>query len=510
MHTQREQPATAMTHRQVRAVITALLVGVLLAALDNTIVAVAMPRIVGALGDVGDTSWVVTAYLLTATVSTPLYGRLSDTRGRRPTFLAATTVFLVGSALCGLAHNIAELAAARALAGLGGGGLMTLALAVVADLVPGRARAKWQGLFGAVYALAALIGPPVGGLIVDHASWRWLFYVNIVPGLAVLTVVRRQLHVPQVVTPGRLDVTGAALLSGSLLGFLLWMVRGQQAGFGAAQSWLPGLACLCLLPVLVVQQRSVAVPVLPTRLFTAPGFGAAVTIAFLLGATLFAAILFVPLTLQVTQARSATRSGLILLAMTTGLLLSSVGVGRAIARSGRYRTFPTAGTALVTLASFGLTRLGPTSATWRTVLVLGTLGLGIGMVSQVLVLVAQQAVGRDQIGAATAAVSFFRSLGGTVGTGVCATALAAVLQDRSGTPALSGVDVDRLSLLPGKLAALPPNRHAAFVTAFTDAAHEVFWIVTPLAGLALLASLSIARTAGALEAHPVGAQPADQ
>jgi hypothetical protein len=345
---------------------------------------------------------------------------------------------------------------------------------------------------------------------VDQTSWRWLFYVNIVPGLAVLTVVRRHLHVPEVVTPGRLDLAGAALLSGSVLGFLLWMVRGQQAGFDTAQSRLPGLACLLLLTALVAQQRSAAEPMLPARLFRAPGFGAAVTIAFLLGATLFAAILFVPLTLQVTQARSATRSGLILLAMTTGLLLSSVGVGRAIARSGRYRTFPTVGTALVTVAAFALTRLGPASATWRTVLVLGMLGLGIGMVSQVLVLVAQQAVGRDQVGVATAAVSFFRSLGGTVGTGVCATALAAVLQDRSGTPMLSGVDVDRLSLLPAKLTALPPDRHAAFVAAFTDAAHEVFWIVTPLAGLALLVSFSIARTAPVLQAHPVGAQSADQ
>jgi MFS family permease len=346
-------------------------------------------------------------------------------------------------------------------------------------------------------------------LIVDHTSWRWLFYVNLLPGLAVLVVVRRQLHLPQTLMPGRLDLTGAVLLSGSVLGFLLWLVRGQQAGFAAPQSWLPGLACLSLLLVLVVQQRSVADPVLPARLFRAPGFAPAVTIAFLLGATLFAAILFVPLTLQVTQARTATRSGLMLLAMTTGLLLSSVGVGRAIARSGRYRTFPTVGTALVTVASLALTHLGPDSGTGATVLVLAILGLGIGMVSQVLVLIAQQAVGRDQIGAATAAVSFFRSLGGTVGTAVCATALAAVLQDRAGDPVLSGVDVDRLSLLPGKLAALPPDRHAAFVAAFTDAAHEVFWIVTPLAGLALLVSLGMARTAPALDAQPVAVQSPD-
>jgi hypothetical protein len=294
------------------------------------------------------------------------------------------------------------------------------------------------------------------------------------------------------------------LLSGSVLGFLLWIVRGQQAGFGAVQSWLPGLACLGLFTALAAQQRSVAEPVLPARLFRAPGFAPAVAIAFLLGATLFAAILFVPLTLQVTQARSATGSGLILLAMTTGLLLSSVGVGRAISRSGRYRTFPTAGTALVTVASLALTRLGPTSSAWRTVLVLGLLGLGIGMVSQVLVLVAQQAVGRDEIGVATAAVSFFRSLGGTVGTAVCATALAAVLRDRSGTPLLSGVDVDRLGVLPAKLQELPPDRHAAFVAAFTDAAHEVFWIATPLAALALVISLAIVRTvAPVLEPHPV-------
>jgi EmrB/QacA subfamily drug resistance transporter len=506
-----EPPATGMTHRQVATVITALLVGVLLAALDNTIVAVAMPRIVGALGDVGDTSWVVTAYLLTATASTPLYGRLSDARGRRSVFLAATTIFLVGSALCGLAHNITELACARAVAGLGGGGLMTLALAVVADLVPGRARAKWQGMFGAVYGVAALIGPPVGGVIVDHASWRWLFYVNLVPGLFVLAVVRRNLHAPEVRSPHRLDLAGALLLSGGVLGFLFWIVRGQQAGFSAAQSWLPGLACLGLLAALAAQQRVAAEPVLPSRLFRAPGFGPAVAIAFLLGATLFAAILFVPLTLQVTQGRSATGSGLVLLAMTTGLLFSSVGAGRVIARSGHYRMFPAAGTALVTVAALALTRLGPHTSVWTTVLVLGLLGLGIGMVSQVLVLIAQQSVARAEIGVATASVSFFRQLGGTVGTAVCATALAAVLRNRSGNPVLAGVDVDRLSVLPDRLRDLSAARHAAFVSAFTDATHEVFWIVAPAAALALLISLRIPRTAPSLrDPEPVAVQSADQ
>lgn len=506
-----EAPLPGMTHRQVATVISALLVGVLLAALDNTIVAVAMPRIVGSLGDVGDTSWVVTAYLLTATASTPLYGRLSDVRGRRSTFVAAAVIFLVGSALCGLAQNITELALARAVAGLGGGGLMTLALAVVADLVPGRARAKWQGMFGAVYGVAALIGPPVGGVIVDHASWRWLFYLNLLPGLIVLTVVQRNLHIPQARRAASLDLTGAALLTGGVLGFLLWLVRGQQVGFGSAQSWPAGAACLGLLAALVVQQRTAREPLIPARLFRAPGFAPAVTIAFLLGATLFAAILFVPLTMQVTQGRSATGSGLVLLAMTTGLLFSSVGAGRAIARSGHYRMFPTVGTTLVTVAALALTRLGPHTSTWSAVGVLGLLGLGIGMVSQVLVLIAQQSVGREEIGVATAAVSFFRSLGGTVGTAVCATALAAVLRDRSGNPVLAGVDVDRLSLLPDRLRQLSAARHTAFVNAFADATHEVFWIVAPAAGLALLVSLLIPRSAPSLrEAAVAEVQSADQ
>jgi EmrB/QacA subfamily drug resistance transporter len=491
MRSRSESSPVAMTHRHIRAVIAALLAGVLLAALDNTIVSVAMPRIVGDLGDVGDTSWVVTAYLLTATASTPLYGRISDLRGRRPTFLAALAIFLAGSAMCGLAHNITELALARAVAGLGGGGLMALALVVVADLIPGPARAKWQGLFGAVYGVAALIGPPLGGAIVDHASWRWLFYVNLLPGLWVMAVVARRLELPLAPVRGRLDIAGAALLGAGILGFLLWLVRGEAAGFGSVQSWSAGLVFLAAFAGFLADQRNAEVPVLPLRMFRNPGFASAVAIAFLLGAAMFAAILFVPLQLQVTQARSAAGSGVLLLAMTTGLLFSSVGVGRAIARSGRYRTFPIAGTALATAASFGLTRLDSHTSTWQVAGVLAVLGLGIGMVSQVLVLVAQQAVPRDELAVATASVSLFRSLGGTVGSAIAGAALAAVLRVRSESPVLAGVDVDRLGVLPQRLAGLTPARRAAFISAFTDAAHEVFWIVTPLAAVAFLLALRI-------------------
>jgi len=407
-------PSDALPARGFRLLLVALMLGVLLGALDGTMVAVALPTIVGDLGGVEDTHWVVTAYLLTATASTLLYGRISDLYGRKPVFLAAIGLFLAGSAACAAAQGMGTLAAARALQGLGGGGLLTLALAVIGDVVPARQRAKFQGMFGAVFGLASVLGPVVGGPVVDSASWRWLFLLNLPIGAVVLAVIATQLPLPVRRIEHRLDVRGAALLAGAIGCFLCWITRGQEVGWSNAESWGPGAGAVVLIPAFVLSQRGIPEPALPLALFRNRTFALTGAVAFCLGTTLFAAILFVPLVLQLAQDRSASSSGLMLAAMTTGLLFSSVGTGRAVSRSGRYKTPPIAGTALITLAMLGLTRLQADTSAAYTLAVLAVLGVGIGLVSPILVTVAQSTVDERNLGVATASVSFFRNLGGTV------------------------------------------------------------------------------------------------
>lgn len=498
-----------LSPRQLRVVLVGLLLGVMLAALDGTIVAVAMPTIVGDIGGVDDMSWVVTAYLLTATASMPLYGRVSDLYGRKPVFVGAVAIFLTGSVLAGMAQNIGELVLTRALQGLGGGGLMALALAVVADIVAPRHRAHVQGGFGATYALASLIGPLVGGVLVDHASWRWIFYVNVPIGLAALALVVPRLHLPAPAAGPRprLDLVGAALLVTAVGGFLCCLERGQAAGFSSAQSWGPGAVSALAAVAFVAWERHAPEPILPLRLFAVPEFALTGAIAFGVGVAMFATILFVPVYLQVAHGMSATRSGLLLVAMTFGLMLTSMGAGRSISKTGRYKAYPVTGTALVALAMVALTRLDPETSMAAATVTLTVLGLGIGMVSQVLVLAVQNAVDPRDVGVASASPSFFRSLGGTVGTAIGGTVLAATLADRLGSGA-AGLDVTTLSLMPDAVAALPAESHAELAAAFTDGVQAVFWVAVPLALGAFVLSLVLPE--GALAPAPAPAPAAER
>jgi EmrB/QacA subfamily drug resistance transporter len=465
-----------------------LMLGVLLAALDGTIVAVALPTISGDLGHVEDTHWVVTAYLLTATAATLLYGRASDLYGRKPMFLGAVGTFLLGSALCAAAQGMGALAAARAVQGLGGGGLLSIALAVVADLVPVQKRPAYQGLFGAVFGLAGVLGPLIGGLVVDHASWRWLFLVNLPLGLLVLALLATTLPASTRRPGPHLDPLSGLLLAGAVGFFLCWTSRGQETGYGNGRTWALVVVAALLAVGFVITQRTAAAPVLPLRLFGSRGFSAACVVAFCGGVSLFAAILFVPLFLQLVQDRSATVAGELLCAMTAGLLVSSVGVGRAVSRTGRYRGPVLAGTTLIALGVAGLSRLNAGTSAGGTIAALVVLGLGLGMVSPILVTVAQSSVPPGDLGVATASISFFRNLGGTVGSAVGVAVLTHVLGSRGGH---TDLDPTRLRLLPDHIAALPPATRASFIDAFAHAATTVYRFALPVAVVAMLAAAAI-------------------
>jgi len=481
-----ENPS-ALPGPQLHRALIALMLGVLLAALDGTIVAVALPTISGDLGHVEDTHWVITAYLMTATAATLLYGRASDIYGRKPMFIGAVGTFLLGSALCAAANGMGTLAAARAVQGLGGGGLLSIALAVIADLVPARSRAAYQGLFGAVFGLAGLLGPLIGGLVVDHASWRWLFVVNLPLGLIVLGLAVTTLP-PSTRRPGHLDPLSGLLLAGAVGFFLCWTSRGQETSYGRTGTWALLVVAVLLAIAFVITQRTATAPVLPLRLFASRGFSAVCVVAFCGGVSLFAAILFVPLFLQLVQDRSATVAGEMLCAMTAGLLVSSVGVGRMVSRTGRHRTPPVVGTTLIALGIAGLSRVHDGTSAGLTMLVLVVLGLGLGMVSPILVTVAQSSVPPGDLGVATASVSFFRNLGGTVGSAVGVAVLTHVLGDRAGS---TDLDPTRLRLLPDQVAALPPATRLAFLDAFADAARTVFTFALPVAVVAIVAAALI-------------------
>jgi EmrB/QacA subfamily drug resistance transporter len=393
------------THR-FKLVFGGLLLAMLLASLDQTIVATALPTIVRDLGSTDQLSWVVTAYLLGATVSMPLWGRASDLYGRKPLFLAAIGVFLAGSALSGLAGSIGELIGFRALQGLGAGGLMTLAMAIVGELVPGRERGRYQGYIQIVFIVASIAGPLLGGLFADHVSWRWVFYVNLPIGAVTLALITTSLHLPVERVPVKLDYLGAALLAGALTCLLLATTRGTDAlyaGFAA------------LLVAFDAQERRAQEPVLPLRLFRQPVFDVVSAALFMTTLALMVVIVFLPLFLQSELGMSATASGFLLLPVLLAGTLSTILSGRAISRTGRYKRYPLAGLGIMALGLAGLSTLDGASSTAAIIAILTSFGLGFGLVSQVLTTAIQNAVDRRDLGIATASANLFRSLGGAVG-----------------------------------------------------------------------------------------------
>jgi EmrB/QacA subfamily drug resistance transporter len=472
-----DQATGRLSHRQLRLVFAGLMSGVLLAALDQTIVATALPTIVGDLGGLAHLSWVVTAYLLASTASTPLYGKISDLYGRKTVFQAAIVIFVVGSALSGLAQTMSQLIAFRAVQGLGAGGLMALAIAIVGDVVSPRERGRYQGYIGAVFALASVAGPLLGGFLVDHLSWRWAFYVNLPVGIAALAVTSAALDLPFRRVAHAIDYLGAALLVAGVTCVLLVTVWG-----GDRYSWgsptMLGLAGagVLLLAAFAIQERRAAEPVLPPRLFRDPVFRVATAALFLIGVAMFGAIVFLPLFLQVVVGASATSSGLLLLPLMGGIVTSSVLVGRVISRTGRYKWYPVAGTALMTVAMGLLATMdagtGRTIASWYVAL----LGVGLGTVMPVMILAVQNAVEQRDLGTATSAATFSRSMGGSFGVALFGAILASRLASQ-----LPGIDAKALQAGPSQLHALPPAARQAVVEAVASSLHVVFLAAVPVA-----------------------------
>ncbi|HEY6835796.1 MAG TPA: MDR family MFS transporter [Gaiellaceae bacterium] len=479
------------TGRALWTIFAALMLGMFLAALDQTIVSTALPTIVGDLGGLNHLSWVVTSYLLASTVSTPLYGKLGDMIGRKPVFMAAILIFLAGSMLAGLSQTMGELIGFRALQGIGAGGLMVGAQAIIADIVPPRERGRYMGLIGSVFAVASVAGPLLGGFLVDNLSWRWVFYVNLPVGALAVFIVATRLHLHTPTIRHKLDVVGAALLSAGVSALILLTTwGGNQYAWRSSTIVGLGVVGVALLIVFVWWESRVAEPILPLSLFRSRVFSVASAMGFAIGMAMFGAIVFIPLYLQLVYGATPTSSGLRMLPLMAGLLVAAVLSGRAISRIGRYKAFPIAGTATLVVGMYLLSLLKVGTAPWLASVFMLVVGVGIGLVMQVLVLVVQNDARPDQMGVATSTATFFRSVGGSFGVAIFGAIFASRLAGQlahlpqSITSQLgSGVHLN-----PAQAKQLPPAAHEIFLQAFAHSLHGVFLFGMVLAAVPFLLS----------------------
>ena len=485
-------PVLDLSHRRVLIIIGALMLGMFLAALDQTIVSTALPTIVADLHGASHLAWIVVAYLLAVTVSTPLWGKLGDQYGRKVFFQAAIVIFLCGSALSGLSRTMTELIAFRAVQGLGGGGLMVGAQAIVGDIVSPRERGRYQGLFGAVFGVASIIGPLLGGFFVEQLSWHWIFYINLPIGAVALVVVAIQV-------PGNLrrvhhviDYLGALVLTLSASCLVLFTsLGGTTLAWGSSASIGLGVAGAVLLVVFVFVERRATEPVLPLHLFSNRGFSVTSVVGFIVGFAMFGAITYLPVFFQIVHGESPTESGLQLLPLLAGLIICSTGSGIVISKTGRYRIFPIAGTALITIGLVLLAQVGIATSLIVSALYMFVLGVGLGCVMQVLVLIVQNAVPYSELGVATSGQTFFRSIGGSFGTAIFGAIFSNVLIGnlvRHLGIAKLPRGLSSSSVTPAILDKLPQAVHHGIAAAYAESIQTVFIIAAPIGLIAFIAS----------------------
>lgn len=497
-----EQVMPDLTHRQILTVLVGLMLGMLVAALSQTIVATALPTIVGELGGQDQLAWVVSATLLTSTASTPIWGKLSDLYGRKVMFQSAIGIFLVSSLASGFAQNMGQLVGFRAVMGLGVGGLMALSQAIIGDVVSPRERGRYQGYIGSVFGLATVAGPLVGGFLVEQLSWRWTFWVGIPIGIAALVVTERVLKLPFPRRRHAIDWLGAFFIVAGISALLLMLSLGGKE-FAWNSGWTYGLTAVALLmlALTVWQERRAAEPIMPPRLFGNHTFVITSLAGFVVGVAMFGAIIFLPQYLQIVKGESPTASGLLTLPLMVGLLATSIGSGRLITRTGRYKIYPVVGLLVAAVGLTLMSRLSVDTSLWLAGVFMFITGAGIGMVMQVLVLATQNAVPRADLGVATSGATFFRSLGGAMGVAVFGALLTHRLRDT--VPAqlqAAGVSADQMPAgsaiqgSPEQIAALPEPIHLAVTTGFAEALQTTFLAAVPFAILGFVILLFLRET----------------
>ncbi|MEU8303560.1 MDR family MFS transporter [Actinomadura sp. NPDC048955] len=486
--------------RQVYIVMSGLMIGMLLAMLDNMVVGTAMPTIVGELGGVAHLSWVVTAYTLATAAATPIWGKLGDMYGRKGMFMAAVVVFLAGSALAGMAHSMTQLIAFRGVQGLGAGGLMVGAMAIIGDLVPPRERGRYQGLMAAVMPLAFIGGPLLGGLVTDHLSWRWAFYVNLPLGALALVVTALTMHLPKRPrSTARIDYVGAALLTAGIVCLsLMTSWGGTEYAWASATIIGLGAGSAVLLVLFVLWEMRAESPILPMSLFRSRNFTLASVLGFLVGFAMFGAVTFLPQFQQLVQGASATNSGLLLLPMMMGMLFTTMTVGQLVTRTGRYRVYPIVGGVVMTAGMLLLSRLTVDSTQLTTGLFMLVLGAGMGFLMQNTMLIAQNSVEMKDMGAASGAATLFRTIGGSLGVSILGAAyssrLTGGLSDRLGERAGESISGSGGRLTPALLKRMPADVRGAVEHAVASGVHNVFLWASAFTLLAIVAAWFIRET----------------
>lgn len=482
-----------ITGGRLRIVLGALMLTMFLAALDQTIVSTALPRITSELGGLNQLAWVVTAYLLTSTASTPIWGKISDIYGRKLMLQSSIVIFLIGSALAGASNSMEMLIVTRGIQGLGGGGLMVLVMAVIADVIPPRERGRYTGLFGAVFAVSSIVGPLLGGWFVDALSWRWIFYINLPLGIAAMFILASVLRIPQHRVNHKVDYLGAILMvSGVALGLLVTEWGGNRYEWTSPTLISMAAASLILLALFVWRQLRIDEPLVPMSLFRNKVFGITSMIGFIVGLAMFGSLIYLSLYLQVVLGSSPTVAGLQLIPMMVGMLAMSILSGQLTSRIGRYKPFPIIGMALATVAMILFSTIDVNTPYWKLALAMLILGAGLGNVMQVLIIAVQNSVKPQEIGVATSGSTFFRSIGGTFGTAIFGAIMTAQLSSNI-TSAMPGANVDtsQVTSALSTIASLPDQLRMVVLTAFSDALATVFLVAIPFIAFGFLLALIV-------------------